>query len=96
VVLSPARTLRLVTDPESGMPPLVPEIVAADINAAGNAKDWRRWPIRLVPRERQTELTTELDRITAQRADLETRLADLQAQAARAMDDATRPRDEGL
>lgn len=95
VVLSPARTLRIVPDPESGIPPLVPAVIAADINAAGDAKDWRRWPIRLVPRERQDALAGELDRIAAHRADLEAKLADLQVQAARAIDDATRPEQEG-
>ncbi|EWT04339.1 hypothetical protein N864_08715 [Intrasporangium chromatireducens Q5-1] len=95
VVLSPARTLRVAADPDNGIPPLVSEVIAADINAGG-AKDWRRWPIRIVPRERQADLTMALAQIAAQRAELETRLADLQAQAARAMDDATRPEQEGL
>lgn len=95
VVLSPARSVRIVTDPESGIPPLVPDVIAADITAAGDAKDWRRWPLRLVPRDRQGTLAVELDQIAAHRADLEAKLADLQAQAARAIDDATRPDQEG-
>jgi hypothetical protein len=95
VVLSPARTVRIVPDPDSGIPPLVSAVIAADINAAGDAKDWHRWPIRLVPRERQPNLAAELERITAHRADLEAKLADLQAQAARAIHDATRLELEG-
>lgn len=100
VVLSPARTVRLVRDPDRGIPPLVPDVIVTDItnaarSATGEAKDWRRWPIRLVPRERRATLTDELGRIAAERGALAARLAELDTRAARAIDDATRPREEG-
>ncbi|MDN5796950.1 MAG: hypothetical protein L0H79_14490 [Intrasporangium sp.] len=105
VVLSPAKAVRVArhtdaTGPDHGSPVLHPDVLAADIantarSATGESKDWRRWPIRLVSRDRHVALTTELDRITAERADLTAKLADLDAQAGRAIDEATRPREEG-
>ncbi|WP_347353981.1 hypothetical protein [Intrasporangium sp.] len=100
VVLSPARSVRVVGGGDSGIPPLSPDVIAADIAraagaATGEAKDWRRWPIRLVPRERLAALKAELDRVAAERAALTARLADLDVQAARAIDEATRPQPEG-
>ncbi len=84
VVLSPARIIRLVTDPDAGPPPLVPQVVAADIEAAprldGPIKDWQLWPLRLVPRSERDGLLAELARHDAERRGLLARLADLDAQ----------------
>ena len=95
VVLAPARAIRITADPEHGIPPLVPEVIAADIAASAPVKAWRRWPIRLVPRERHTALTATLAEIAAERARLETALADLTAREQRVMETATRPEPEG-
>ncbi|USQ75658.1 hypothetical protein [Ornithinimicrobium cryptoxanthini] len=94
VVLAPARTLRVMADPDEGMPDLVPEVIAADINqAAGN--DWRRWRIRLVPPERQAPLREELHRIESERRDILDQLTQLEQQADQAIAHATAPREEG-
>ncbi len=95
VVLAPARAIRITADPEHGIPPLAPEVIAADIAASAPGKAWRRWPIRLVPRERHTALTATLAEIAGERARLETALADLTAREQRVMETATRPEPEG-
>ncbi len=94
VVLSPARTLRVVPDADEGVPDLVPEVIAADINAS-TGRDWRRWRIRLVPREQHAALQDELGRLDAERRDLQDRLTRLDEQIAQAMDHATTTEEEG-
>jgi hypothetical protein len=99
VVLSPARIIRLVTDPDKGPPPLVPQVIAADIDMARRreapAKDWRRWQLRLVSREEREALLHRLAEINAERRQLRTRLEALDAETARVIDNSTGPREEG-
>src|SRR5699024_9191431 len=77
VVLSPARPVRIVVDPDHGAPPLVPDVIAADVIAAGarGVTGWKRWPIRTVPKEHCAALADELDRRAAHRAALLAELA---------------------
>ena len=91
VVVSPARVLRIVRDPDRGMPPLLPDVLAADIAAVGSelhrrkgsstGSDWRRWPIRRVPPEQRESLAATLTAIDRERQDLRTRLERLDALA---------------
>ena len=90
VVLSPARVLRVVDDPERGRAPLLPDVVAADINAVATAsraqpladtRDWRRWSIRLVPRQQLDPLADALADIRARRGDLVAELTELDRQS---------------
>ena len=82
--MSPARILRIVDDP--GRAPLLPDVLAADINAIaatsrdqplGDRKDWRRWAIRLVPRPQLDPLADALAEIRARRGNLIAELTEL-------------------
>lgn len=99
LVLAPARIIRLVTDSDEGPPPLLSDVVAADITAAGSggtsAKDWRRWPLRLVPNGEIDSLRTELARLRDRRTTVTAQLAALEAETAQLIDRSTRPRPEG-
>ena len=73
VVISPARVLRVHATAPGG---LLPDVLAADINAApAGAKTWRGWPIRRVPATERDALTTVLATLARQRADARERLA---------------------
>ncbi|EWT03344.1 hypothetical protein N865_19215 [Intrasporangium oryzae NRRL B-24470] len=88
VVVTPARVLRVVRDPDRGEPPLLPAVLAADIRAAGtrgdasSAKDWRRWAIRHVPKGQLHALANTLEEVERERHELRTRLGQLDALAA--------------
>lgn len=87
-VVSPARVVRVVSDPDRVEPPRLPGVLAADIVAAaahddsGAAKDWRRWPIRQVPAGQHAALAETLSEVERERRDLRTRLERLEALAA--------------
>lgn len=86
VVLSPARVVRIVHDPDRARTPLLPDVIAADINSVaaesgGRAKDWRRWHFRLVPQHRLDALAQALAAIETERTELCTRLAALDREA---------------
>jgi hypothetical protein len=86
VVLSPARVVRIVDAPDRERTPLLPEVIAADIITAGvesggRAKDWRRWPVRLIAPHRLDALAAALAAVEAERSALRTRLAALDAEA---------------
>jgi hypothetical protein len=73
VVISPARVLRIHATAPGG---LLPDVLAADINAApAGAKTWRGWPIRRVPATERDALTTVLAVLGRQRVDARERLA---------------------
>jgi len=73
VVISPARVLRIHATAPGG---LLPDVLAADINAApAGAKTWRGWPIRRVPATERDVLTTVLAVLGRQRVDARERLA---------------------
>lgn len=100
VVLSPARAVRIVDDPNRGRAPLLPDVIAADINAAGaesggRAKDWRRWHLRLVAPTRLDALSQALAAVDAEREELNTRLAALDAEARDLIHAQTHNREEG-
>ncbi len=85
VVLSPARILRVVHDPERGPAPLLADVIAVDINSRAtesratrsDMKDWRRWPIRLVPPQQLDRLDTALAELRARRGELSLQLIEL-------------------
>lgn len=90
VVLSPARVLRIVDDPERGRAPLLPDVVAADINALATAsrtqpradtKDWRRWSIRLVPQRQLDPLAEALAGLRARRDNLIAEFTELERES---------------
>lgn len=64
VVEYPARVLRISTDDPGG---LMPELLAADINAAAT-KDWRNWALRLVPYATAQQLRPVLAQLERQEA----------------------------
>ncbi|MCQ9162782.1 hypothetical protein [Arthrobacter sp. STN4] len=70
VVEYPARVLRI-----SGADPggLMPELLAADINAAAS-KDWRHWALRLVPHAAAQQLQHVLGLLERERAAAQLRL----------------------
>lgn len=70
VVEYPARVLRISPADPGG---LMPEVVAADINAA-ESKDWRRWTLRRLPFAASQNLRPILAELATQRADAELRL----------------------
>ncbi|MBP2412275.1 hypothetical protein JOF48_001074 [Arthrobacter stackebrandtii] len=73
VVEYPARVLRI-----SGADPggLMPELLAADINAAAS-KNWRGWALRLVPHATAQQLRPVLDLLDQEEAAARLRLAQL-------------------
>ncbi|NVM99038.1 hypothetical protein [Arthrobacter sp. SDTb3-6] len=73
VVEYPARVLRI-----SGADPggLMPELLAADINAAGS-KNWRSWVLRLVPHATAQQLRPVLARLEQEEAAARLRLEQL-------------------
>ncbi|MGI9062629.1 MAG: hypothetical protein ACR2FQ_02230 [Pseudonocardiaceae bacterium] len=72
VVISPARVLRIHATAPGG---LLPDVLAADINAAPpGAKTWRGWPIRRLPATERDALTTTLAVLSRQRARARERL----------------------
>ncbi|MDN5790425.1 MAG: hypothetical protein L0H25_06095 [Micrococcales bacterium] len=90
VVLAPARVLRI--DDRAGPRPalLLPDVLAADIRAAADrpcpggpagprARDWRRWPVRLVPARQREALAWALAAIEHERRSLMTRREQLEA-----------------
>ncbi len=91
VVVNPARVLRVVRDPDRGMPPLLADVLAADIATAGanlqrskgssTGSDWRRWPIRHVPGDQRAALAKTLAAIDHERDELLSRLGRLDALA---------------
>lgn len=100
VVLSPARAVRIIDDPDRGRAPLLPDVIAADINAAGvesggRAKDWRRWHLRLVAPPRLDALAEALAAVAVEREELNTRLAALDAEARDLIHAQTNHREEG-
>lgn len=87
VVVSPARVMRIVHDPDRGLTPLLPDVLAADVAAVATrpggapAPDWRRWPIRRVPPGQREALATTLAEIDRERRATAERLARLDALA---------------
>ncbi|MCB5272986.1 hypothetical protein BJG92_00498 [Arthrobacter sp. SO5] len=60
-VAFPARALRIDAGDPGG---LLPDVVAADINAlSGRDKAWRRWQLRRVPDAQRTKLAETLTRL---------------------------------
>ena len=96
-VVSPARVLRIVRDPDRGQPPLLPEVLASDIaratdrrrSAGSTASDWRHWPVRHVPREQRELLAKTLAAIDEERHELRARLERLDSLAAAVTDGVT-------
>lgn len=78
VVQTPARVLRIT---DHGRDNLLPEVMAADINAmaatVGSARDWHRWPLRRVPTNQRAPLTATLAVIDREREETRRRLARL-------------------
>ena len=72
VVEYPARVLRLAPGA-----PLVPELVAADINAAAAGDPWQRWQLRRVPAGQAAALSEALARLRLEREALARRGAEL-------------------
>lgn len=70
VVEYPARVLRISPADPGG---LMPEVTAADINAA-ESKDWRRWTLRRLTFAASQNLRPVLAELDTQRADAELRL----------------------
>ena len=63
VVPSPARVLRVDHTHPGG---LIADVLAADICAApATARQWRRWPVRLVPDAQRVSATAALQRLRA-------------------------------
>lgn len=69
VVRYPARILRV----NAGQPTLVPDVLAADINAAPRGP-WRQWPVRSLTPEAASGLGAVLARVGATRDELLERL----------------------
>ncbi|TQM63816.1 hypothetical protein [Humibacillus xanthopallidus] len=90
VVVSPARVARISRHPDHGWPPLLPDVLASDINAIGTPEesgatrrpDWRRWPIRRVPSQQRDHLAATLTALERERQELRTRLDEVEALAA--------------
>lgn len=75
IVVYPARVLRVNAADPGG---LVPEIVAADVaRSAGGPGAWRRWTLRRVAPSAITPLRRALRDIAATRAELQTRITNL-------------------
>ncbi|MFJ2507604.1 hypothetical protein [Arthrobacter citreus] len=75
VVQYPARVLRVDKTKQSG---LLPDLVAADINAqADTPGSWRRWPVRQIPADPGPEVLGFLLELDAQRARARARLKQL-------------------
>jgi hypothetical protein len=75
IVVYPARVLRVNAADPGG---LVPEIVAADVaRSAGGPGAWRRWTLRRVAPSAITPLRRALGNIAATRAELQTRITNL-------------------
>jgi hypothetical protein len=79
VVLSPARALRATGgDGRTAAVSVVPQVLAADINAvASRATQWRLWPVRLAPVDQATALAEVLCAIEREREATLARLAQL-------------------
>ena len=75
VVQYPARVLRVNKAKQLG---LLPDLVAADINAQGAGSGrWRRWPVRQIPADPGPEVSGLLLELDAQRAQARARLKQL-------------------
>jgi hypothetical protein len=75
IVPFPARVFRIDADDPGG---LVPDVLAADINAApARARAWRRWPVRRIPPDHQHTGGQVLDLVGAVREQTERRLAQI-------------------
>ncbi|MFZ3415745.1 hypothetical protein [Arthrobacter sp. 3Tela_A] len=75
VVQYPARVLRVNKTKRSGV---LPELVAADINAqADTPGSWRRWPVRQIPADPGPEVSSLLLELDTQRAQARARLKQL-------------------
>lgn len=88
VVIYPARVLRINA---RQAPELLPELLAADINAAP-AGSWRNWPARTLPKEQREPLAAALAELDRHRRAAEDRLARLHDLAELLMDGAARAR----
>lgn len=77
VVCSPARVLRVAPGSGDG---LVPDVLVADlIRQPVAAKAYRTWTVRLVPGSQRSTLTAATDRVAEATAELQERLAALEA-----------------
>ena len=75
VVVYPARVLRIRAADPGG---LVPELIAADVaSSAAGAGAWRRWTLRRVTPSAVAPLRQALGNIAATRAELQTRITNL-------------------
>jgi hypothetical protein len=88
VVIYPARVLRISAKDPGG---LLPELLAADINAAPTG-NWRNWPVRTLPAAQRAPLAAALDELSRHRRAAEDRLARLQELTDLLMDGAARGR----
>lgn len=74
LVTAPARVLRCF-DPGA----FTPEALAADINALPNkAKQWKAWPLRVIPASQQPALHAALTDIASHRREIQARLRALE------------------
>lgn len=79
VVVAPAKVLRITP---TGDETLLPDVIAANIaTQASPSKDWRRWPIRDIPRGQREHLAAALAEIERERAEALERVARLDALA---------------